>query len=602
MDAIDDVWRNRRDDLDTNAAALVEADRDLGRRSGPPTTSPGCDAVNGALKQIAGAFDAEWGGFGRRRSSRRRCTSSSCCGPTCRRARTPPRTVVTTSLDAMASGGMYDHIGGGFARYSVDREWLVPHFEKMLYDQALLVARLPPRRSRCSATTAYGCRSSTRRSSYVLRDLRHPDGGFYSAEDADSPDEHGHGHEGLFHTWTPDEVRRRCSAMADERRRRARVVRHHRGRQLRGTLDPQPARRTAASSPARPRSRRRGGGCSRPGRSAAARCSTTRCSPSGTRCSSPRWPRRRRCSGAPTGCRPRSPTASSCSASSGDPTAGGTGRWQADGTPPARHDALAADHAALVDAFTRLAEASGRGALDRRRPRDGRRDARPLLGRRPRRSVHDGRRRRAARRPPEGPLRQRHAVGQLDRRRSPCIRLAALTGELRYAQPCRPHPAAARHRDRARRRARSRTPLLGIETRSRGVTEVAIVGDRPDLVRLAQSLCRPDVVLAWGEPLRLTAVARTHRRVRLRVPRLRVRGAAGHAGGVLPPAHWARAPGRRSPTAEVDDLVRAAAGVRRSRPERSATWLVAPDGRARSPRTDRDRVGCGAVGAAAARP
>ena len=107
--------------------------------------------------------------------------------------------MVETSLDAMASGGIYDHLGGGFARYSVDQAWLVPHFEKMLYDQALLtrvylhawqVTGLDRYRQVLDETVGY-----------VLRDLRHPDGGFSSAEDADSE-----GEEGLFYVWTPDQV------------------------------------------------------------------------------------------------------------------------------------------------------------------------------------------------------------------------------------------------------------------------------------------------------------------------------------------------------------------------------------------------------------
>jgi uncharacterized protein YyaL (SSP411 family) len=105
----------------------------------------------------------------------------------------------------MASGGIYDHLGGGFARYSVDREWLVPHFEKMLYDQALLVrvylhayqVTQYPRYKQVVEETI----------NYVLRDLTHQDGGFFSAEDADSADESGHHHEGWFYTWTPHEVR-----------------------------------------------------------------------------------------------------------------------------------------------------------------------------------------------------------------------------------------------------------------------------------------------------------------------------------------------------------------------------------------------------------
>ncbi len=100
----------------------------------------------------------------------------------------------------MASGGMYDHLGGGFARYSVDEQWLVPHFEKMLYDQALLVRVYThagwPGTARQVVDETIG---------YVLAELRHPAGGFFSAEDADSPDEHGHGHEGLFYVWTPEQ-------------------------------------------------------------------------------------------------------------------------------------------------------------------------------------------------------------------------------------------------------------------------------------------------------------------------------------------------------------------------------------------------------------
>ena len=123
------------------------------------------------------------------------------------------REVVTVSLDAMASGGMYDHIGGGFARYSVDRQWLVPHFEKMLYDQALLV------RVYGHAATALDeprwRQVVTETVEYVLRDLRQPGGGISSAEDADSPGPDGHGHEGLFHTWTVDEVRAVLDSDAD---------------------------------------------------------------------------------------------------------------------------------------------------------------------------------------------------------------------------------------------------------------------------------------------------------------------------------------------------------------------------------------------------
>ena len=172
----------------------------------------------------------------------------------------------------MASGGMYDHIGFGFARYSVDREWLVPHFEKMLYDQALLVrvyahaavALDEPRWRQIVAETV----------EYVRRDLRQPDGGFSSAEDADSPGPDGQGHEGLFHTWTVDEVRDVLGADADAG---PRVLGHRARGQLRGSLDPQPPARPGPVLPAAGRSRTSGGGCSTPASSGPARVSTTRC-------------------------------------------------------------------------------------------------------------------------------------------------------------------------------------------------------------------------------------------------------------------------------------------------------------------------------------
>src|SRR5262249_5237787 len=101
----------------------------------------------------------------------------------------------------MARGGIYDQIGGGFHRYAVDARWLVPHFEKMLYDNAQLprlyleawqVTREPPFRRVAEDTL-----------DYVLREMRHPEGGFYSATDADSE-----GEEGKYFVWTPDEVAR----------------------------------------------------------------------------------------------------------------------------------------------------------------------------------------------------------------------------------------------------------------------------------------------------------------------------------------------------------------------------------------------------------
>jgi uncharacterized protein YyaL (SSP411 family) len=114
--------------------------------------------------------------------------------------------MVTTTLDRMASGGIYDHVGGGFHRYSTDAKWLVPHFEKMLYDNAQLAALY------LEAWQHTGDRDYARVSrdilDYVTREMTAPGGGFYSATDADSLTPEGHDEEGWFFTWTPAELDR----------------------------------------------------------------------------------------------------------------------------------------------------------------------------------------------------------------------------------------------------------------------------------------------------------------------------------------------------------------------------------------------------------
>ena len=108
--------------------------------------------------------------------------------------------MAVTTLDAMAAGGIHDHLGGGFARYSTDAEWLVPHFEKMLYDQAgLLRAFLHGWQvTGTCRTISTSCPGIV---AYVSRDLTSHEGGVYSAEDADSE-----GVEGRFYVWTPDQI------------------------------------------------------------------------------------------------------------------------------------------------------------------------------------------------------------------------------------------------------------------------------------------------------------------------------------------------------------------------------------------------------------
>jgi uncharacterized protein YyaL (SSP411 family) len=204
MNAIDDAWRNRRDDIDNNVAALVE---NIGRTSQISTNEhlPSIDVFKVAVQRLDADFDARWGGFGNAPKFPGTMALEVLLRSYLNDESPRTRQMLTTTLDAMASGGMYDHLGGGFARYSVDEKWLVPHFEKMLYDQALLVrpylhASLVMREPRWQQVV-------TETIDYVLRDLCSPEGAFYSAEDADSLDESGHSHEGHFYVFTPAQVR-----------------------------------------------------------------------------------------------------------------------------------------------------------------------------------------------------------------------------------------------------------------------------------------------------------------------------------------------------------------------------------------------------------
>ena len=204
MNAVSDAWQNRRADIENNIAALSES---LSRTAAvtPDDSLPNFNLVTRACEQLEAAFDHQWGGFG----SAPKFPSTMNIDLLLRRYKDEPseplKNIIVTTLDAMASGGMYDHIGGGFSRYSVDEKWLVPHFEKMLYDQALIL-RVYAHAATVFKSASYQqiCEEIVE---YVLRDLRNQDGGFFSAEDADSLDDHGHSHEGHFYVFTPSELR-----------------------------------------------------------------------------------------------------------------------------------------------------------------------------------------------------------------------------------------------------------------------------------------------------------------------------------------------------------------------------------------------------------
>ena len=197
---IGEAWKNRRAEVLRSADGILEA-IDRGRRG--PTAGPGAGmpeaAIDRAFRELAADFDDSRGGFGGapkfpiphhagfllkygKRAGKREATD-----------------MAVKTLRAMRRGGIYDQLGFGFHRYSTDADWLVPHFEKMLYDQALL-AEVYAEAFAASGEAEFR-RTAAEVVEYVLRDLGAPAGGFYTAEDADSE-----GEEGRFYVWAREEL------------------------------------------------------------------------------------------------------------------------------------------------------------------------------------------------------------------------------------------------------------------------------------------------------------------------------------------------------------------------------------------------------------
>jgi hypothetical protein len=209
MEAVHEAWTERRDDLVEQAGQLTEAlGRDVPRGSGGDGEgAPGAAALlDAATEALLSAHDPDWGGFGRAPKFPQSLALGHLMRAHLRTGSTAALRAVLTSLDAMASGGMVDLIGGGFARYSVDERWLVPHFEKMLYDNALLTTVYA--QAHALTGEARFAQVAEEAIGYVLATLSDPRGGRYSAEDADSLPHPGaaHAEEGAFATFTPDEV------------------------------------------------------------------------------------------------------------------------------------------------------------------------------------------------------------------------------------------------------------------------------------------------------------------------------------------------------------------------------------------------------------
>jgi uncharacterized protein YyaL (SSP411 family) len=205
--AVIDAWKNRREHAVDAAEQLTTELRKVGQFAGGTAESLKLDLIDAATGYLRRSFDGTYGGFGQAPKFPHPMDLELLLRVAQRSGEPGPIDMVRLTLDRMAAGGIYDHLGGGFARYSVDARWLVPHFEKMLYDNALLAgAYLDAHLVTGEASYARIVRETL---NYVIRDMTDPAGGFYSTEDADSE-----GHEGLFYTWTPDEIE---SLLGEER-------------------------------------------------------------------------------------------------------------------------------------------------------------------------------------------------------------------------------------------------------------------------------------------------------------------------------------------------------------------------------------------------
>ncbi|HYN19493.1 MAG TPA: DUF255 domain-containing protein [Thermoanaerobaculia bacterium] len=202
LEGLSDAWHNRRQEVEMQSEELGSAmGRYLEQRVQPAAAPPGPDVALRSLETLARRFDREHGGFGGAPKFPSPANLYLCLELAGERQ---PMEVLagemlSVTLDRMARGGIYDQLGGGFHRYATDREWKVPHFEKMLYDNGFLLELYAREHARTG--DAQAARIVRETAQWLSREMTAPEGAFWSAIDAET-----HGHEGAYYVWTRDEL------------------------------------------------------------------------------------------------------------------------------------------------------------------------------------------------------------------------------------------------------------------------------------------------------------------------------------------------------------------------------------------------------------
>ena len=201
-----DLWVRRRDEAEKQASSFMEGFADIARgvdedaAEGVDLSLAQASAFGEAAKRLVSAVDGEWGGFGSAPKFPNVPGLRVLLAQARQQRAGPAADALERTLEKMWRGGIYDHLRGGFARYSTDREWLIPHFEKMLYDNGLLLELYAEASGLFERP--YMRRVVEESADYLVAEMREPGGGFYSATDADSE-----GVEGKYFCWTPAQLR-----------------------------------------------------------------------------------------------------------------------------------------------------------------------------------------------------------------------------------------------------------------------------------------------------------------------------------------------------------------------------------------------------------